>query len=132
MLRPCFVLVLPLLTSAIVLAAPALQPSVTSGGSMFNLYCSSCHGTSGRGDGPMASKLRPKPADLTLIAKRGGGTFDADMVARIIDGRSPVKGHGGGEMPAWGDALANSADQTPVESRIRTLVSYIESIQARP
>jgi hypothetical protein len=80
----------------------------------------------------MASVLSKRPADLTLIARRNGGTFPADIVAKAIDGRSPVKGHGGGEMPVWGDAFSKSADPTPVAEKIARLVTYLESIQAKP
>jgi hypothetical protein len=53
----------------------------------FRMYCAPCHGASARGDGPVASSMKQKPADLTLLARRNGGTFAADEVARIIDGR---------------------------------------------
>jgi len=116
-------------TAPVALAQP---PSTGGGRPTFDLYCVSCHGTSAKGDGPLASSLTPRPADLTLIAKRNGGTFDSDQIARIIDGRKPVKGHGGGEMPVWGDAFAKSVDKTPVEEKIQKLVEYLQAIQAKP
>jgi mono/diheme cytochrome c family protein len=82
-----------------------------SGIDTFNSYCATCHGTGGKGDGPLASSLRTRPPDLTLLAARNGGKFDPDQVAQIIDGRNPVKGHGGGEMPVWGEIFAKSIDQ---------------------
>jgi mono/diheme cytochrome c family protein len=103
-----------------------------SGHATFDTYCATCHGVSARGDGALASSLSRRPADLTLIAKRNGGTFPTEQVARIIDGRKPVKGHGGGEMPAWGDAFTKTSDATTVDEKIRTLVRYLESIQVRP
>jgi len=107
----------------------AAQSAAPGGGSLFSLYCATCHGQSAKGDGPMASVLTKRPADLTQIAKRNGGKYPADVVARVIDGRSPVKGHGGAEMPVWGDALAKSANQTPVTERIARLVAYLETVQ---
>jgi mono/diheme cytochrome c family protein len=103
-----------------------------SGGAIFETYCAACHGRSARGDGPLADSLKTRPADLTLIAKRNGGTFPSDQVARIIDGRNPVKSHGGGDMPIWGDAFAKSTDPMPVAEKIRRLVMYLQSIQAKP
>src|SRR5947209_6201754 len=82
--------------------------SGTSGDALFKTYCGSCHGKSAKGDGPLADALRFRPADLTLIAKRNGGKFDADKVYRTIDGRDLVKGHGGTDMPVWGDAFKRS------------------------
>lgn len=104
-----------------------------NGAATFGNYCATCHGTSAKGDGPLASALKIRPADLTQIAKRNGGTFPATQVARIIDGRSAMKGHGGGDMPIWGDAFGKStADPTPVDQKIEGLVTYLESIQIKP
>jgi mono/diheme cytochrome c family protein len=106
--------------------------SGVGGGTTFQLYCASCHGPSAKGDGPLASLMTKRPADLTQIAKRNAGTFSSEQVARIIDGRRPVKGHGGGDMPVWGDAFAKSGDVAQVDERIRRLVIYLESIQVKP
>lgn len=129
LIRSALILTLSLASAASMASA---QTSATSGRSTFSLYCATCHGPSAKGDGPMSAMLTRRPADLTQIAQRNGGTFPADVVARVIDGRSPVKGHGGGEMPTWGDAFAKSADPTPPAERIARLVSFLESIQARP
>ena len=103
-----------------------------SGSGLFISYCATCHGESGTGNGPLAAMLRKQPANLTLLARSNGGIFSAEMVSRIIDGRKPLAGHGGGDMPAWGDAFARSAegaDTTPV--KIAALVTYLETIQQK-
>jgi mono/diheme cytochrome c family protein len=114
-----------------VLAQSAVAAAV-SGRATFDTYCATCHGTSAKGDGPLASSMRRRPADLTRIAARNGGTFAPDEVTRIIDGRNPVRGHGGGDMPVWGDAFAKSIDPLPAEEKIGRLVRYLESIQIKP
>lgn len=51
-------------------------PSATEGRSLyFSNGCSSCHGASGRGDGPLAKTLNDKPTDLAnpALFKRGSG-----------------------------------------------------------
>lgn len=104
------------------------------GSYLFKTYCASCHGTSARGDGPLADAMRRRPSDLTQIAKRNNGAFAAQMVYQIIDGRQPVRGHGGPDMPVWGDAFlrtSDTADEASVQQRIQALVDYLESIQAR-
>jgi mono/diheme cytochrome c family protein len=103
------------------------------GGALFKTYCASCHGTSGRGDGPVAEHLKIPPANLTQIAKRNGGTFPADQVFEIIDGRQVVKAHGDSQMPVWGDAFSRTADadEDSVKRRIEALVAYLEKIQER-
>ena len=107
----------------------------TAGAALFSSYCASCHGTAARGDGPLASSMRKKPANLTEIAKRNGGTFPSELVFRTIDGQNPVRGHGGPDMPVWGDAFAKSreaGDAERVKKVIQSLVDYLESIQLRP
>jgi mono/diheme cytochrome c family protein len=106
----------------------------TTGDQLFKTYCASCHGKSAKGDGPLADSLRFRPADLTLIARRNGGKFDADNVYRVIDGREPVKGHGGTDMPVWGDAFKRSVEgysEKAVKERIQALVDYLKTIQAK-
>ena len=44
---------------------PAETPSLARGAQVFRESCASCHGDLGRGDGPMAAGLDPKPANLT-------------------------------------------------------------------
>ncbi len=67
------------------------------------------------------------------VAQGNGGVFSRADVGRIIDGRDPLKGHGGKDMPLWGDAFANSADgPDAVKQKIETLVSFIESLQQKP
>jgi nucleotide-binding universal stress UspA family protein/mono/diheme cytochrome c family protein len=107
----------------------------TPGAEVFRTYCATCHGTSARGDGPLASSMRRKPANLTEIAKRNGGLFPTDLVFRTIDGQQPVRGHGGPDMPVWGDAFSKSreaGDKERVKAVIDSLVGYLESIQLRP
>lgn len=108
--------------------APAPTSSLTGDGT-FRLYCATCHGRDARGDGPLASALRRRPPDLTRLAAANGGTFPTDLVARVIDGRRPLRGHGGGEMPVWGDAFANTTERTSPEERIARLVAFLEKIQ---
>jgi mono/diheme cytochrome c family protein len=111
-------------------------PSAPSpaGSALYNTYCVACHGADAKGSGPLASTLKKKPTDLTQLARRNGGVFPADMVRQVIDGRNPVKGHGGGDMPVWGEALLRSQDggsEAAVKDRIQSLVTYIAAVQAK-
>ena len=116
-------------------ASAGQAPRSPSGSGLFINYCASCHGPQAKGDGPMASSLVKKPADLTTIAKRNGGKFPADTVFRTIDGRNPVMSHGGQEMPVWGNVfLRAEGGATPetIRARIEALVTYLQSIQQKP
>ena len=127
-----FLAIMSICAVGVLRGAPLAAQQGESGASIFGTYCATCHGTSAKGDGPLASSLTRKPADLTQIAKQNGGTFPSERVAQTIDGRTPVKGHGGGEMPIWGDAFAKStADSTAPELKIRRLVAYLEGIQQK-
>lgn len=111
------------------------QPSSNqpySGALLFRTYCSACHGLSATGDGPAADRLPVRPPNLTLIARHNKGRWDSAKMRRIIDGRDPLKGHGGPGMPMWGDAFRSSRenyDERSVDERIRALVDYLESLQ---
>ena len=114
--------------------ADAQSTSAATGDYLFRTYCAACHGTSAKGDGPLAESMRRRPANLTEIGKRNQGVFSADQVFKTIDGRTPVKGHGGPDMPVWGDVFSKSSDggdPAVVEARIKALVSYLESIQVK-
>jgi len=45
--------------------APANVPSLSRGAALYAEQCSSCHGVAGRGDGPLANGLDPRPIDFT-------------------------------------------------------------------
>ncbi len=107
----------------------------TTGAEVYRTYCASCHGTSARGDGPLASSMRRKPANLTEMAKRNGGLFPTELAFKTIDGRQPMRGHGGPDMPVWGDIFTRSRDAGDagrVEAVIQSLVVFLDSIQLRP
>ncbi len=121
--------------STIIAQEPASPASLAiAGANNFAQYCVACHGKDAKGTGPLAATLKPKPADLTGITARNGGTYPRDMVFQVIDGRKKVKGHGGGDMPQWGDAfLASSGagDADAVKRRIDSLVDYLATLQGK-
>ena len=108
--------------------------SVPHGSYLYRTYCASCHGESARGDGPLAASMRRRPPNLTEIAKRHNGAYPKDLVFKIIDGRQRVPGHGGPEMPVWGDAFTRSLDirdEKAVAARIQALTDFLETVQVR-
>lgn len=119
------------------LVALAQEPVARSGPVLYRQYCASCHGISGRGDGPVAKSLRVEVPDLTRLAIRQGGVFDRDRVERIIDGRFIIGAHGSRTMPIWGEALSRSAVGDPnAERATRTIVGrladYLWQLQRTP
>jgi mono/diheme cytochrome c family protein len=113
---------------------PASELTFT-GTDVFKGYCAVCHGTSARGDGPLADKMKRRPPDLTMLATQNGGVFPAEQVRKVIDGREPAPGHGGPDMPVWGSAFKSSrlgSSEESVKSVIDALVKHIESMQQKP
>jgi nucleotide-binding universal stress UspA family protein/mono/diheme cytochrome c family protein len=118
----------------LVTTATAQEHQETSGSEVYRTYCASCHGAAGLGDGPLASAMKKKPANLAEIAKRNGGVFPSELVFKTIDGRQPVRGHGGPDMPVWGDVFTrarDAGDTERVKAVIQTLVEFLDSIQLR-
>ena len=114
-------------------AAFGAAVTVETGSALFRSYCASCHGADAKGDGPLAGNLRVAPSDLTRIAKRNHGKFDAEKVRRAIDGRGPKEIHGGSDMPVWGDAFKRAGEgfsEAKVKERIDALVEHLSTLQA--
>jgi len=109
---------------------PVTPTSPASGKEMFNHYCASCHGMSGKGDGPAAVSFKKAPRDLTKLAHDNGGKYPANHVAATLSLEDCCV-HGSKVMPVWGPILS-SVSRTPGESqqRIANLVKYIETLQA--
>jgi mono/diheme cytochrome c family protein len=80
---------------------------------LFKAQCAPCHGVKGRGDGPVAASLQPKPADLTDPEFQAQRT-DEQLREALVKGK--------GAMPPLGALL------TPEE--IDLLVDHIRSLVA--
>lgn len=102
------------------------------GPDLFRAYCASCHGSDGKGDGPVAPILRTPPSNLTSIAKRNRGVFPAKRLEVIIAADDLIAAHGTREMPIWGPIFHQVEwDQDLGEVRVQNLIKYVESIQQR-
>lgn len=120
----------------IMLAAPAGagEYSSYSGQELFKRFCSSCHGVSGQGDGPVSDSVSVMVPDLTKLARRNGGEIDQARLREIIDGRAAVATHGSRYMPVWGyEFWVEEGGDVEAEAEVRTivgkLVAYIASLQ---
>jgi mono/diheme cytochrome c family protein len=124
----------PLIASAQTPAKPTIkreaakQVSASDGPQMFQSYCSPCHGKTGRGDGPAAAALKTRPADLTQLAKKHGGTFSDKDFEDKINGTA-VSAHGSTEMPVWGPIFRDLSGNDKL--RVYNLKQYVDSIQEK-
>ena len=81
-----------------------------TGGQLFSIYCTPCHGQGGKGDGLVAAKFVP-PADLTnpeLHKARTDGYWQSYLSA------------GGSVMPSYAEALT-AEERWHVVNFLRTL-----------
>jgi mono/diheme cytochrome c family protein len=119
------------------LASAQEQEVIDAGKREFQRSCASCHGADARGNGPVANVLNVKPADLTQMSKKHGGTFLFWRTYDKISGREEevaIRGHGTREMPIWGDRFrlepgANEQYALGVRGRLLSLVHYLQSLQ---
>jgi mono/diheme cytochrome c family protein len=129
------------LTVAALFLASALNVAsaeeMSYGEAEFLNSCAVCHGVEGKGDGPLGDVLMKRPADLTRISQRNGGTFPYNKVFATIDGRFAVPGHGEREMPVWGrqflvddtDLYGPAGGEIVTTERIHELAAYVQSLQ---
>ncbi len=100
-------------------AAPEgdLRGDVAGGQALYSMYCVTCHGQAGKGDGPAAVGLNPRPADHS-DASYMGGLSDEDLYKVIKGGgvsvgKSPL-------MAPWGGIVNDQG--------LRDLVAYVRSL----
>jgi mono/diheme cytochrome c family protein len=97
-----------LLLLAISLPAQAFAAGKADGARLYTENCSYCHGAKGKGDGPNAAKLTPKPTDLSKSRAA------VERIASVVrDGQR--------SCPSW----KNSLD----EDQIAAVAAYAHSLQ---
>lgn len=117
--------------------SPKIQESqlpatyVPPGRQIYKQYCAACHGSDGRGNGPVERSLRKPPSDLTTLAKRHGGAFPDEYVTNVLRFGLGFSAHGSSEMPVWGPIFQDMEqhNEAAVRQRIKNLCEYLESIQ---
>lgn len=101
------------------LAVPTGGPACGSppGKEIYKAYCAMCHGSKGKGDGPAAAGLTPRPANLS----------DSTRMARLSDDSlTRVVTTGRKAMPAFG-AILKLEELGEVLSHVKCLSNTPES-----
>lgn len=108
------VMVGAMLLSAMMVAHAA---DAEQGKKLYGQFCASCHGQSGKGDGPAAAALNPKPRDHT--SREYMAQMSDDEMHKVIKdggaavGKSPL-------MPPWGASLK--------DDQIKDVIAYIRML----
>ena len=89
---------------------------IARGEAVFKQHCSSCHGDTGRGDGPAAASLNPRPRDFTQAAAWKKGFHIPEIYETVSGG---IQGTG---MAAFDFLLP--ADRMALVHFVRSLGSF--------
>ena len=99
---------------------PAAAADLAAAKKDFFRFCAKCHGAEGKGDGPQADALDPKPRNFTDCAEMKA--MADDMLFTVIkEGGAAVKLSK--DMPAWKEGMD--------DGEIRDLVAYVRSLCAK-
>jgi len=112
-----------MLLTLLAVSAPEVSadpPAAYEGRRLYVSYCQLCHGTGGKGDGPLAKVMKISPADLTTTVRSRSDT----ILTKIItgEGRQTITGRDrhnllSDVMPEWKDVFS--------ESQITALIAYL-------
>jgi cbb3-type cytochrome c oxidase subunit III len=98
----------------------AKPPAAYEGRRLFVSYCQLCHGTGGKGDGPLAKTMNISPADLTTTVRSRSDTILRKIISG--EGRQTITGRDrhnllSEAMPEWKDVFD--------EAQIDALIAYL-------
>src|SRR4051812_41354316 len=105
--------------AAIIGVGSARVQAQPRGKAIYDARCIECHGESGRGDGPSAGYLSPRPRDFTTgrykirSTETGSVPTDEDLIQSVQQGLY------GTAMPGWARILS--------ETEIRDVVTYLKA-----
>jgi mono/diheme cytochrome c family protein len=102
-------------TSVLLISLGAASVQGQEAKQLYEATCASCHGVSGKGDGPSGQALQPKPANFATALK---GKDEAYLTKVITEGgtgigKSPM-------MPAYQGIFS--------DEQIRDLIQYVKRL----
>jgi mono/diheme cytochrome c family protein len=85
--------------------------NLAMGKSLFNKHCKSCHGASGKGDGPKSKELETDPGDFSKAEFQN--QTDAELFYKTKEGRD--------DMPSFKKKISSDEDIWLLVSYVRTM-----------
>ena len=112
----------------------SLAADANAGRQMYLKYCASCHGSEGKGNGPVSRDLKVKVPDLTVLKSKNKGIYPTDRVMSSIDGSRVVRAHGDRNMPVWGEVFREEDEKqkyTELTSLLKAklIAEYVGTLQ---
>ncbi|MEY4577848.1 MAG: hypothetical protein RL701_2551 [Pseudomonadota bacterium] len=101
---------------------PTAPPTPVTADLIFSTRCATCHGQDGKGDGPAAKALNPKPRDYSDAAWQKSVT-DAQIKKTIVEGGASV-----GKSPL----MAPNADLADKPVVLDELVKIVRGFAPKP
>jgi cytochrome c551/c552 len=118
------ILILIATTFSLALAGAASADAAKGKDVFVKTNCNSCHGMEGKGDGPVAAALDPKPRDYTV----GDFKFDANGDGKVGTDEDIVMVIKNGAA-AYGGSAMMMPNPTLSDADLQLLVVYIRSLK---
>ena len=124
----CTVLGALFVASALSAGTAGAQDAAHAGKPVYDKWCAGCHGVDGKGGGPAAAYMLPRPRDFTQAlyqirtTKSGSLPTDEDMM-RVIDDGMP-----GTAMPGWRTSLSDQ-ERRDLVAYLKTFSRFFETDQ---
>jgi hypothetical protein len=119
-----------------VIIVNARPTNSVDGATLFQAYCASCHGATGRGNGPAARALSVPVPDLTHYSEVHEGDCLMRVIGTLQTGHrrpnEPKVLERDLDMPNW-EPIFKSLSSDPVAGylRLRNVSAYVVTIQAK-
>lgn len=104
--------------ASVTIAQPSDDKNIVEGKAVYEEKCAHCHGTEGKGDGPAAERLSPRPRDFTRAKFKIRSTESRELPTDEDLFKVITNGMPGTSMPAWDDL--SEADRSKLVAYIKT------------
>ena len=99
----------------------AVKADVKAGADDYQIYCASCHGATGEGDGPVAQALNPKPA------RHSDGAYMNSLTDEYLFKVIKFGGASVGKSPMMAPLGGSLSDQ-----QIHNVIAFVRSLADPP